>query len=101
MKKIVLFGMLAMLSACNSNRSTAEDAVRERLKDPESAKFSEFSYNEETKKGCLTVNAKNSMGGYTGEQQAYLKMVDGQWFVSSIDADPVSLCRTIQDYVKK
>ncbi|WP_447868627.1 hypothetical protein [Rahnella aceris] len=56
-----------------------EDAIRNELKDPESAKFSgittprkevmvqngNFVYGYST---CVFVNAKNSYGGYTGKQ---------------------------------
>jgi len=57
------------LPGCDSNKKGAEAAVLEDLRDPDSARFGEFYFNDETKKGCLTVNAKNSMGGYTGDQQ--------------------------------
>ncbi len=67
------------LAGCSSNQRSAEAAVRENLKDPDSARFGAFYYNDKTKKACLTVNAKNSMGGYTGDKQVTLKYVDGQW----------------------
>ena len=35
------------LTACNSTQRGAEAAVRENLKDPESARFGEFYFNEE------------------------------------------------------
>ena len=66
------------LAAC-SGRSGAEDAVRERLKDPDSAKFGEFYYNSTTGKACLTTNAKNSMGGYTGDSQSHLSKDKEGW----------------------
>lgn len=67
------------LTACNSYRSSAEKAVRETLKDPESAKFGDFYYNEKTKQACLAVNAKNSMGGYTGETPMFLTREGDGW----------------------
>jgi hypothetical protein len=81
-----LTGLLCLpllLSAC-SERSGAEEAVREGLKDPDSAKFGEFYYNAATKKACLTVNAKNSMGGYTGNQEAELKKGEDGWSVNGM-----------------
>ncbi|HHH0485780.1 TPA: hypothetical protein ACPZO0_002151 [Yersinia enterocolitica] len=56
-----------------------EDAIRNELKDPDSAKFSEFTAprkevmvnNRKFVYGyssCVFVNAKNSYGGYTGKQ---------------------------------
>jgi len=46
----------------------SEDAVRERLKDPDSAQFKEVFFNN---KGgihavCGQINSKNSYGGYSG-----------------------------------
>jgi hypothetical protein len=57
------------------------------LKDPDSARFGEFYFNTDTKKGCLVVNAKNSMGGYTGDRVASVKRSDAGWEVIDIDDD--------------
>lgn len=95
MKKLTLVAALCLLAACDRNRSGAEDAVRDILKDPDSAKFGEFYYNSSTKKGCLTVNAKNSMGGYTGDQIAYIELTKDGWDASYISEVPQSLCREI------
>jgi hypothetical protein len=43
-----------------------ESKVRIALKDPDSAKFMNVTYNPKTSAGCGFVNAKNSMGGYIG-----------------------------------
>jgi hypothetical protein len=40
--------------------------VRANLKDPDSAKFDDVTWNPERKAGCGYVNAKNAMGGYAG-----------------------------------
>lgn len=77
MKKIIPALCLAALSSCSPfdrNRNEAEAIVRAQLMDPESARFGSFYFNERTRKACLTVNAKNSMGGYTGDQQAYVDL---------------------------
>jgi hypothetical protein len=56
------------------------------LKDPDSAKFGEFYYNKSTGRACLTTNAKNSMGGYTGNKQVYLtKDGEGWRYVMEIE----------------
>jgi hypothetical protein len=54
---------------------TAERSVRSRLKDPESAQFSDSIY---TVGGyvCGMVNARNSFGAYSG-QQAFMMAGDG------------------------
>ena len=86
-RNLIGFACVLLLVACGGgDEAAAKKAVLGRLKDPASAKFGKFSLAG--KKGaCLTVNAKNSMGGYTGDQQAYLlKEGENSWFV--IDLDP-------------
>jgi hypothetical protein len=89
------FALIAPLAACGGAQKAAEAAVKENLKDPDSARFGEFYYNKTTKKGCLTVNAKNSMGGYTGDQQAYVKPGDKGWEVNGISEVDQESCRRI------
>jgi hypothetical protein len=67
-----------LLAACGGSESEAKKAVLANLKDPDSAKFGKFTQVGENL-ACMTVNAKNSMGGYTGDKQAFLKKVDGKW----------------------
>jgi len=83
------------LVGCNSDQRAAERAVRENLKDPESARFGDFYYNKKTHKGCLAVNAKNSMGGYTGDQLAYVEKTDEGWQVYDIADISFDMCRKI------
>jgi len=97
MKKLALVALLATLSRCGGNRSGAEEAVRAILKDPESARFGNFYYNDKTHKGCLTVNARNSMGGYTGDQQAYVEKGKDGWKSDYISDVSLDICRSIQD----
>jgi hypothetical protein len=47
----------------------AERAVKSQLIDPESAQFSGISRNSETGAYCGYVNAKNRLGGYTGDKR--------------------------------
>ncbi len=94
MKNMNAFLCLPLLLTACSERSAAEKAVREALKDPDSAKFGEFYYNAATKNGCLTVNARNTMGGYTGNQQAVLTKHDGGWIVADIADIPQAYCKT-------
>lgn len=72
-KTIIVLSIL--LSACSSNESDARKAVLEHLTDPDSAKFGQFTLINDHG-ACLAVNAKNKMGGYTGEQQAILMRGD-------------------------
>ncbi len=59
-------------------------AVLKSLKDPDSAKFGQFTVNGS--RACLTVNARNALGGYTGDQQAILQLPDNSdtWEVVDI-----------------
>lgn len=74
-----------MLSACG-DESAAKKATLGALKDPDSAKFGAFS--QEGDSACLTVNARNSMGGYAGNQEATLEKISGIWEV--IDLTDIS-----------
>lgn len=75
-----------LLSAC-SETSAIEDAVRESLLDPESARFSEITeYTDEDgdQWACVMVNAKNRMGGYTGDSMMLaLKTEEHGWQATS------------------
>lgn len=76
-----------LLVACSGDEAAAKKAVLEMLKDPDSAKFGKFSVVG-TKGACITVNAKNSMGGYTGDQQAMLsRNEDKTWAVLGIESN--------------
>lgn len=57
--------------------------VREKLKDPDSAKWGDvFTYKN---RACLEVNSKNSYGGYTGNKSAWLTASGGSWRLEKID----------------
>lgn len=86
---VFLVATCLSLSACNGVQRSAEAAVTDRLKDPESARFGEFYYNAKLKRACLTVNAKNSMGGYTGDKQVALERTDDGWeWIYDIEESP-------------
>ena len=71
MRMLALVSFIApMLAGCNSSEKQMLEAVREQLKDPSSAQFSELEMKK-TSDGsmnvlCGQVNAKNSFGGYVG-----------------------------------
>lgn len=71
--------------------SEIKKAVLERLKDPDSAKFGEITIGEEN--ACATVNAKNAMGGYTGDKQFALSKMSGKWVaLDTLDGASHSMC---------
>ena len=83
----LLFLVFFWIAGTSLAKSQVENAVRARLKDPESARFGDFYLNWKTGKGCLVVNAKNSMGGYTGDQVAYIEKSEGQFEAVDIKDD--------------
>lgn len=99
-------GLALILSACdnftsskisqvgNDFESEAKKAVISNLKDPDSAKFGKFTLVD-NRGACLTVNARNAFGGYTGDQQATLIKTKGEWDVVAIDALSHETCLTI------
>ena len=99
MKKFALFAVLALLTGCDSDRRSAEAAVRAQLIDPDSAKFGEFQIvsSPEEDKACLMVNARNTFGGYTGNQSASLfrKAGESDWIVISTNDYPMARCLEI------
>ena len=114
-----MFGMLAilsMLAACGEDAATiaarkaeaeakkdedsAKAVVLKSLKDPDSAKFGKIKLvtfskpdgNFAVKMGCLTVNARNAFGGYTGDQQAMVTSIKDTWALLSIDNMSHEIC---------
>ncbi len=98
-KLSALLVVVFFLVSCGE-RSAAEKVVLKSLKDPDPAKFGEFTSVSETA-ACLTVNAKNSMGGYTGDQEAYLNKVHGKWVVVDIEEDSKERCVSVQKEVSE
>jgi len=91
-KNMPLLAVIALLlTACGGAESEAKKAVLGSLKDPDSAKFGKFTQVNE-KSACLTVNARNSMGGYTGDQQAWLIKQENAWVVLDIDKLSHEMC---------
>ncbi|WP_057884189.1 hypothetical protein [Tsuneonella troitsensis] len=83
MKYGFLLAIVATILVGCSNRSTIESDIREGLIDPESARFGElieYTDDEGDQLACIMVNAKNRMGGYTGEKMMLaVKGEDGKW----------------------
>lgn len=89
--KVVVIALLGIsLSGCGFGQFAEEgkiqEAVRVSLKDPDSAKFGKLTQVNKSR-ACLTVNAKNALGGYTGDQVAYLAKSENKWVVLQIEGD--------------
>lgn len=105
--KILLpFIMAAIISGCSSGapektlppvkitKPSLEEAdlfkkiTLSKLKDPESARFSNEIFVVDADYACVQVNSKNSFGGYVGYKWAFLFKSKGQWMVSSSTLQP-------------
>jgi len=77
-----------------------KDAVRSRLKDPQSAQFRNTFFNYATLEGkripvsCGQVNARNSFGGYTGFKR-YVSAGEGLTFLESDVSDFENVWNTL------
>lgn len=94
---------LVLLAGCDGigggAESEAKKAVLASLKDPDSAKFGQFTLvNEEH--ACLTVNARNSFGGYTGDEQALLTKFGDKWSVRITSGSHESCVNFKKDFIK-
>lgn len=67
--------MALVLASCTGVEAQVQDQVRRALKDPESARFEYVTVTEVNgqRVACGLVNAKNSMGGYTGNRPFMIK----------------------------
>ena len=72
LKQLILLFACCALCACGSEERAARTTILDELKDPGSAQFADFTVSKQRTVSCVGVNAKNSMGGYVGEEQWYL-----------------------------
>jgi hypothetical protein len=81
---LTLYAKRAAAKSKGSDEPECKKAVLKSLNDPDSAKFGKLTV--EGARACLTVNARNSLGGYTGDQQAILQVEDNgfEWKVLDI-----------------
>lgn len=77
---VLLAAGVLTIGGCG-DKSRAIEVTRQHLKDSDSAKFGGVAIvdindkdglGNSMKVACVTVNSKNSYGGYTGDQQAML-----------------------------
>ncbi len=99
MKRLALFFFFTItLVGCDEKKSMPDEfsardqaiaEMREKLKDPDSAKFGKFSIAG-SNFACLTINAKNGYGGYSGDQQAVLAKSGERWVYARMADSSVS-----------
>lgn len=70
-RKLLVASACFALAACNqlSQYKAAEDAVKQKLRDPESARFSGESKCGGSEIVLGRVNSKNGFGGYAGDER--------------------------------
>lgn len=90
MKSVWLSILTALFLTGCSEQSSVEEVVQNHLKDPTSAIFKDYVVSDGNQYACISWNAKNSFGGYTGWEVAYLKKMDGVWTVDSMKHAPCS-----------
>jgi len=88
MRKFLILLML-VISGCSQDASI-QKVIRSSLKDPDSAKFGKVLYFEDS--ACYEVNAKNSMGGYTGTKISILKKFNDEWHVVTFEETTLERC---------
>lgn len=76
--------------ATPAERAAIIASVKKGLIDPTSPIFGELGIVGET--ACITVNAKNRFGGYTGNKEILVVKVDGKWSSGSSFPLPHALC---------
>ena len=86
---LLAFTMMLPSRGAADEWDKVREAVKERLKDPESAQFRKFRKVSDGEI-CGEVNAKNSYGGYTGFS-AFIYFVKDDRAI--IDQIAVTLCR--------
>ena len=94
MRKIAILIFALMLAACG-DESDAQKAVKSILKDPDSAKFGKTTLlkgADGKDYACVTVNAKNAMGGYVGDKQSVVIKLKDQWESLGTDDESHEQC---------
>jgi len=88
MKKSLILSIMILaltLSGCENDKNEVIKVVDNLLIDPDSAKYKDFISNKDNTLSCITVNAKNRLGGYTGYTIVELKKFDKKWEVITMD----------------
>lgn len=88
--KIIFFVFIGFLVAGCSQDYELQKIIKYSLKDPDSAKFGEVIYYDDI--ACYEVNAKNSMGGYTGTKVAFLMKIEKNWNVITFEDASLDKC---------
>ena len=99
MKKFFLFLLfpIIILTGCGEE-SKIKEQVKKHLIDPDSVTWGriELKESELGKIGCVELNSKNRVGGYTGVQALIVaNLNDNGWKVVSDEGVPFNICMKI------
>lgn len=90
--------ILSSVSCTQSKEDLIKQAVLDRMIDPGSTKFGKITVLED--KACFTVNSKNRLGGYTGDSQAFVQVVEEGWhYIMSKNDISHNLCLEILEQI--
>jgi hypothetical protein len=93
------FILFALLMAGCGQDADLQVSIKKSLKDPDSAKFGKVLYFEDS--ACYEVNAKNSMGGYTGTKISILKKIENKWHVVTFQETTLEGCVDVLKKIKE
>lgn len=80
--------MLALTACGLTDQSKIEKAIRDNLKDPDSAQFRNLIIDKHGNRACIEFNAKNGFGGYGDWETVSLEKnssMSNSWFPTNID----------------
>ncbi len=86
MKYIIPIVAIALAAfGCSSDNTDVENVIKQRLKDPESARFQSIAMNSAKNIACVTWNAKNSFGGYGESTLSSLRKTADSWQIDNLE----------------
>lgn len=106
MRRVIAVAATLALAGCfgpseeEKTQALVQAAIRARLKDPASAQFGAITVVAPNR-ACQTVNARNGFGGYTGDKQAFVMKLDGNWHALKIEEVSHSNCVAIMKEIKE
>jgi hypothetical protein len=81
---LLAFTFALILAGCGDSGGV-KDAVKVRLKDPDSVKFDELVVSKKGDRACIVWNAKNGFGGYGSPSIAELRKLGDTWDVVKME----------------
>lgn len=82
---LLVFATLLVIGCGDRDIESIKKAVKERLVDPDSAKFGTVAFTPDESEACIEYNSKNRMGGYAGTSIALMKKKSGKWEVDLME----------------